>query len=80
MTTSPSDATNPADSGGRVVDIEIEREPTRAYLLYAMSTITDRALPDVRDGLKPSQRRILMAMHDLKLGPDPSTENRQDRR
>ena len=69
MTTSPSDATNPADSGGRVVDIEIERELHQSYLLYAMSTITDRALPDVRDGLKPSQRRILMAMHDLKLGP-----------
>ena len=69
MTTSPSDATNPAGSGGRVVDIEIERELHQSYLLYAMSTITDRALPDVRDGLKPSQRRILMAMHDLKLGP-----------
>ena len=54
MTTSPSDATNPADSGGRVVDIEIERELHQSYLLYAMSTITDRALPDVRDGLKPS--------------------------
>ena len=37
-----------------------------------MSTITDRALPDVRDGLKPSQRRILMAMHDSNLAPDPT--------
>lgn len=36
MTTSPSDATNPADSGGRVVDIEIERELHQSYLLYAM--------------------------------------------
>jgi len=34
-----------------------------------MSTIMDRALPDVRDGLKPSQRRILVAMHDLNLAP-----------
>ncbi|MCX5656159.1 MAG: DNA gyrase subunit A, partial [Planctomycetota bacterium] len=40
-----------------------------AYLTYAMSVIVSRALPDVRDGLKPSQRRILVAMHDLGLGP-----------
>ncbi|HHH75792.1 MAG TPA: DNA gyrase subunit A, partial [Phycisphaerae bacterium] len=40
-----------------------------SYLTYAMSTIMDRALPDVRDGLKPSQRRVLVAMHDLNLGP-----------
>ncbi|MEX0885092.1 MAG: DNA gyrase subunit A, partial [Phycisphaeraceae bacterium] len=39
------------------------------YLTYAMSTIVDRALPDVRDGLKPSQRRILVAMNDLNLSP-----------
>ena len=45
-----------------------------SYLTYAMSTIMDRALPDVRDGLKPSQRRILVAMNDLNLGPrGPST-------
>ncbi|MCY2929477.1 MAG: DNA gyrase subunit A, partial [Planctomycetota bacterium] len=40
-----------------------------SYLTYAMSTIMDRALPDVRDGLKPSQRRVLVAMNDLHLGP-----------
>ncbi|MHC4986808.1 MAG: DNA gyrase subunit A, partial [Planctomycetota bacterium] len=40
-----------------------------SYLTYAMSTIVDRALPDVRDGLKPSQRRVLVAMNDLHLGP-----------
>ena len=40
-----------------------------SYLDYAMSVIIDRALPDVRDGLKPSQRRILVAMNDLNLGP-----------
>ncbi|MCZ6601535.1 MAG: DNA gyrase subunit A, partial [Planctomycetota bacterium] len=39
------------------------------YLTYAMSVIVARALPDVRDGLKPSQRRILVAMNDLNLGP-----------
>jgi DNA gyrase subunit A len=53
----------------RLVDIEIERELHDSYLTYAMSTIMDRALPDVRDGLKPSQRRILVAMHDLNLTP-----------
>src|SRR5690242_18435291 len=40
-----------------------------SYLTYAMSVIISRALPDVRDGLKPSQRRILVAMNDLNLGP-----------
>ena len=47
---------------GAVVDRLIERELHDSYLTYAMSTIMDRALPDVRDGLKPSQRRILVAM------------------
>ncbi len=47
----------------------IVEEMQDSYLRYAMSVIIARALPDVRDGLKPSQRRILTAMHDLKLGP-----------
>jgi len=55
---------------GNVVDREIERELHDSYLTYAMSTIMDRALPDVRDGLKPSQRRILVAMNDLGLAPN----------
>jgi len=54
---------------GRVLDHDIERELQDSYLTYAMSTIMDRALPDVRDGLKPSQRRILKAMYDLALNP-----------
>ncbi len=54
---------------GNVIDKTIDRELHESYLVYAMSTITDRALPDVRDGLKPSQRRILVAMHDLNLSP-----------
>ena len=58
-----------ASNAGRVLDPEIERELHDSYLTYAMSTIMDRALPDVRDGLKPSQRRILVAMHDLNLSP-----------
>jgi len=53
----------------RVEDLRIEQELQDSYLTYAMSTIMDRALPDVRDGLKPSQRRILIAMNDLGLGP-----------
>ncbi|MCX5682652.1 MAG: DNA gyrase subunit A [Planctomycetota bacterium] len=52
-----------------IQDLFIEEEMKDAYLTYAMSVIVSRALPDVRDGLKPSQRRILVAMHDLSLGP-----------
>lgn len=58
-----------AEAAGRIVDLKIEDELRDSYLTYAMSTIMDRALPDVRDGLKPSQRRILVAMNDLKLRP-----------
>ena len=58
-----------ARTRGRVVDQDIGRELQDSYLTYAMSTIMDRALPDVRDGLKPSQRRILVAMNDLNLRP-----------
>jgi DNA gyrase subunit A len=54
---------------GRLVDLAIEDELKDSYLTYAMSVIVSRALPDVRDGLKPSQRRILVAMNDLNLTP-----------
>lgn len=54
---------------GRITLRSIEREMKESYLTYALSVIHSRALPDVRDGLKPSQRRILVAMHDLNLGP-----------
>ncbi len=57
------------DHHGHIVDLDIEHELKDSYLTYAMSTIMDRALPDVRDGLKPSQRRILVAMNDLGLRP-----------
>jgi len=53
--------------------LNIETELKESYLTYAMSVIVSRALPDVRDGLKPSQRRILMAMLDLGLTPGGST-------
>lgn len=69
-----SQQTPNGDSGvitpSNVVDLEIENELRDSYLTYAMSTIMDRALPDVRDGLKPSQRRILVAMNDLNLRPN----------
>ena len=57
------------DQDARITDLQIEQELQESYLTYAMSTIMDRALPDVRDGLKHSQRRILVAMNDLQLGP-----------
>ena len=58
-----------AQNLGHVLDQPIEEELKDSYLNYAMSVIVSRALPDVRDGLKPSQRRILVAMNDLNLGP-----------
>ena len=61
-----------AGDGGRLIDLPIEQELKESYLTYAMSVIVSRALPDVRDGLKPSQRRILVAMHDLNLSPGSS--------
>ncbi len=67
---SPSPADGLRDiSGGRLVELPIEQELKDSYLTYAMSVIVSRALPDVRDGLKPSQRRILVAMNDLNLSP-----------
>ena len=53
--------------------LDIEEELKESYLNYAMSVIISRALPDVRDGLKPSQRRILVAMRDLGLNPGSAT-------
>ncbi|MHC4999650.1 MAG: DNA gyrase subunit A, partial [Planctomycetota bacterium] len=55
--------------GEQFEDMKILDELKNSYLNYAMSVIVARALPDVRDGLKPSQRRILVAMNDLNLGP-----------
>ena len=54
----------------RIIPINIDEEMRNSYLLYSMSVIVSRALPDVRDGLKPVQRRILRAMDDLNLGPN----------
>ena len=53
----------------KIVEMNIEEEMKTSYINYSMSVIVSRALPDVRDGLKPSQRRILVAMNDLNLAP-----------
>ncbi|TMK74605.1 MAG: DNA gyrase subunit A [Actinobacteria bacterium] len=55
---------------GRIEDRQLEQEMRSSYLDYAMSVIVGRALPDVRDGLKPVHRRVLYAMHDLGLQPN----------
>lgn len=57
-------------SSGQVIPTALHAEVQRSYLEYAMSVIVGRALPDVRDGLKPVHRRILYAMHELGLTPD----------
>ncbi len=63
------DVNQPQNAETGILDHPIEDELKESYLTYAMSVIVSRALPDVRDGLKPSQRRILVAMNDLNLGP-----------
>lgn len=55
---------------GKLKKVEITHEMKKAYLDYAMSVIVARALPDVKDGLKPVHRRILFAMHEMGLGPN----------
>jgi DNA gyrase subunit A len=60
----------PEDFEEHIVDIDVGDEMRASYLEYAYSVIYSRALPDARDGLKPVQRRILYAMHDMGLRPD----------
>lgn len=55
---------------GKIIPIEIHDEVKKSFLDYAMSVIVSRALPDVRDGLKPVHRRILYAMQELGMNPD----------
>ena len=66
---SPSEDQPVTANPGRIDQLDIREEMQQSYLTYAMSVIVSRALPDVRDGLKPAQRRILVAMNDLNLGP-----------
>src|SRR5690625_3898903 len=58
------------DDNEKFFDIKIEDEMQTSYLDYSMSVLVSRALPDVRDGLKPVHRRILWAMNDLGMTPD----------
>lgn len=64
----------PQTSEENIVNQPLIDEMQDSYLTYSMSVIMSRALPDVRDGLKPSQRRILVAMNDLNLGPRAQTK------
>jgi len=68
--TTPSDTPPPAEVLGYIEPIEINLEMERSFLEYSMSVIVSRALPDVRDGLKPVHRRILYSMFDQGLRPD----------
>ncbi|WP_299558326.1 DNA gyrase subunit A [uncultured Mycolicibacterium sp.] len=67
-----TDTTLPPDSepADRVVPVDIQQEMQRSYIDYAMSVIVGRALPEVRDGLKPVHRRVLYAMYDSGFRPD----------
>lgn len=70
----PTPPDEPGSANGETVNpLDIIDELRESYLTYAQSVIISRALPDVRDGLKPSQRRILVAMNDLGLGPTAAT-------
>ncbi|HVN01086.1 MAG TPA: DNA topoisomerase IV subunit A [Caulobacteraceae bacterium] len=64
----------PDDSAGRILDEPLTEALSRRYLAYALSTITQRALPDVRDGLKPVHRRLLYAMRLLRLDPETTAK------
>ena len=55
---------------GNIEPLPIDEEMTDSFMQFALSVIVARALPDVRDGLKPSQRRILVAMNDDNIGPN----------
>src|SRR5690348_775036 len=71
----PTDPKAAPPSGGSMLPVNIEDEMKRSYLDYAMSVIVGRALPDVRDGLKPVHRRILFGMNEMGL-----TSNRPTRK
>ncbi|MGZ5375015.1 MAG: DNA gyrase subunit A [Solirubrobacterales bacterium] len=70
MSDAPEDGGSLEALTGKVEPRELEQEMRSSYLDYAMSVIVGRALPDVRDGLKPVHRRVLYAMHDLGLQPN----------
>ena len=59
----------------RITDVNLTSQMKNSFLDYAMSVIVSRALPDVRDGLKPVQRRILYGMNELGVTPDKPTRS-----
>ena len=59
-----------AELSGKEIPVSLESEVKDSYLTYAMSVIVSRALPDVRDGLKPVHRRLLYAMNEMGLRPE----------
>jgi topoisomerase-4 subunit A len=59
----------PDEVAGHIQDAPLSSALSERYLAYALSTIMSRSLPDVRDGLKPVHRRLIYAMHQLKLDP-----------
>src|SRR3954465_14668603 len=67
----PDDGVQETLDNANIEMVEIQEEMERSFLDYAMSVITARALPDVRDGLKPVHRRILYAMYEAGTPPDP---------
>ena len=61
---------NIENNSNRIIDVDLRKEMQKSFLDYSMSVIISRALPDVRDGLKPVHRRILYTMHEKNLGPE----------
>lgn len=61
---------NNENNNNRIIDVDLRKEMQKSFLDYSMSVIVSRALPDVRDGLKPVHRRILYTMHEKNLGPE----------
>ncbi len=66
---SKNNTMDPSDNGGEIIDEPMNEALSKRYLAYALSTITARALPDARDGLKPVHRRVLYSMAQLGLNP-----------
>ena len=66
----PEDMAPEESTFDRIEKVDLQVEMARSYLDYAMSVIVGRALPDVRDGLKPVHRRVLYAMYDAGYRPD----------
>ena len=60
----------PSTINDKLIPIDLEQEMKKSFISYAMAVIINRALPDVRDGLKPVHRRIIYAMNELNMTPD----------